>query len=73
MVDRPNYLQENGILFVLRWNNNIALLVGEEASERVLVAINHFMVMTVKTSKIAPGFLAWWLNQRLVQHFFEQQ
>ena len=73
MIDRPNYLHEEDILFIPRGNNNIALLVGEEASERGLVAINHFMVITVKTGKIAPGFLAWWLNQKPAQHFFEQQ
>lgn len=72
-IDRPSYLQENDILFVPRGNNNIALLVGEEANERRLVAINHFMVITVEQNKVDPGFLAWWLNQRPAQHYFERQ
>lgn len=73
MIDRPNYLQESDILFVPRGNNNIALLVGKEASQERIVATNHFMVITIKNKTVFPGFLAWWLNQKPAQHYFERQ
>ncbi len=69
----PNYLQANDILFVTRGNNNIALLVGEEASQERIVATNHFMVIALKNKIVSPGFLAWWLNQKPAQHYFERQ
>lgn len=73
MIDRPNYLHEEDILFIPRGNNNIALLVGEEASQERIVATNHFMVIALKNKIVSPGFLAWWLNQKPAQHYFERQ
>lgn len=36
-----------------------------------VVAVNSFLVMKVKTDKIIPEYLAWFLNSKRTQHFFK--
>jgi len=36
-----------------------------------VVAVNSFLVMKVKTSKVEPEYLAWFLNSKRTQHFFK--
>lgn len=69
---KPEYLMPNDVLFAARGSRNYAVLVGEEAKGRQVVASPHFYVIRVKASEVLPEYLAWLLNHGPCQRYFDQ-
>lgn len=71
----PDFLQVGDILFVARGNHNYAVCVNKQPglSNLKSVAVPHFYVIRCKMKEILPQYLAWFLNQRKCQQYFEQQ
>jgi len=66
----PDWLQVDDVLFLLRGNNNYALVLRDAPFP--VVASPHFFLLRVKSSvPLLPGFLAWQLNQRSAQRYFD--
>jgi len=72
-IDNENYLINPGdILLQGRGQNNRAFLITEKIENTV--ASNSFYVIRInEKTKILPVFLTWWINQSVVQKYFEKK
>ncbi len=70
-VKESRYLQENDILLVARGNRNTATLLDEVFGPAVC-SPHFFLIRTLPSSGVEPGFLNWYLNQLPAQQYFER-
>ncbi|MFH5885311.1 restriction endonuclease subunit S [Halalkalibaculum sp. DA3122] len=67
---KDRYFLEPGDVIMISKGYNINAFIVPPGLGKV-VAVNSFLVMKVKTSKILPEYLAWFLNSNRTQHFFQ--
>lgn len=69
-----DWLQPGDILIAARGNHNYAVLVDEYVNQAGIraVAAPHFFVVRTNRAGVAPGYLAWFLNQEPCQRYFTQ-
>lgn len=67
---QPVWLMQGDILFAARGSNNYAVLISE--SEPRAVAAPQFYILRIKSNSLLPEFLAWQLNQKPLQNYFER-
>lgn len=70
----PDWLQPGDILVAARGSHNYAVQVDDTllATAYQAVAAPHFFVVRTNKAQILPEFLAWLLNQKPCQRYFEQ-
>jgi len=71
----PQYLEAGEILFTARGRNNHAIFVSAEDIEKLgpTVAAPQFFVLSVKDQGVVPEYLAWFINSRQGQLYFESR
>ncbi len=67
---KDRYFLDPGDVIMISKGYNINAFVVPTGLGKV-VAVNSFLVMKVKSSKILPEYLAWFLNSKRTQHFFQ--
>lgn len=68
----PAFLAVGDIIFTTRGTRNFALAL--DTVEGAAVCSPHFFVIRVlDTHRIAPAFLAWQINQRTAQEYFQRE
>jgi restriction endonuclease S subunit len=67
---QPDWLRRGDILFAARGLHNYAVLMDEDKPH--VVASPHFYILRVKDAALLPEFLAWQLNQKPLQKYFER-
>ncbi len=72
-IDPQNYLINAGdILVQARGQNHKAYLISEPLENTV--ASNSFYIVRIKEeTNVFPFYLTWWINQPMVQNYFEQE
>lgn len=67
---KPEYLTQTGdVLFTSRGNNRRAATVDEPAANAIFVSQLYALKATIPD--LVPEYLAWYLNQKPAQEFFE--
>ncbi len=67
---KPEYLTQTGdVLFTSCGANRRAAVVDETAADTIFVS--QLYALKIKTDAIIPEYLAWYLNQKPAQDFFE--
>lgn len=66
----PEWLQQGDIIFAARGGRNLATCISK--IDEPTVCSPHFFLLRVNSEKVLPEFLAWQLNQTLVQRYFLQ-
>ncbi|MBA2621034.1 MAG: restriction endonuclease subunit S [Acidobacteria bacterium] len=67
---KPQYLTQTGdVLFTSRGTNRRAAVVDETATGAIFVS--QLYALKTKTDAVMPEYLAWYLNQKPAQEFFE--
>lgn len=67
---KPEYLTQTGdVLFTSRGANRRAAVVDETAANAIFVS--QLYALKIKTDAVVPEYLAWYLNQKPAQDFFE--
>lgn len=67
---KPGYLTQRGdVLFTGRGANRRAATVNETAADAIFVS--QLYALKIKTDSVIPEYLAWYLNQKPAQEFFE--
>ena len=67
-----NFLAPGDVIFTTRGTRNFALALGQVPGS--VVCSPHFFIMRVHdTSRMNPEFLAWQLNQRPAQEYFQRE
>jgi len=71
---QPDFLSNGDILFASRGSHNYAALVGGKPEQEgaLAVASPHFYQVRCESELILPEYLAWFLNQKPCQRYFEQ-
>ena len=68
---KPNWLKEGDVIFAARGAKNYAVTVKEYP--RQSVCSPHFFVIRINNwEKILPDFLAWQINQKPAQDYFQR-
>lgn len=69
---KAEYLTQTGdVLFTSRGANRRAATVDETAADAVFVS--QLCALKIKTDDVTPEYLAWYLNQKAAQDFFEER
>ncbi|MBS9780982.1 MAG: restriction endonuclease subunit S [Gammaproteobacteria bacterium] len=69
---KPNYLQNDDILFVARGSHNYAIIVDNIDTQPFrFVAMPHFFVIRVHDKKVLPSFLSWQINRLPIQQYLQ--
>jgi len=66
-------LKQGDILFVARGENNIAVIIDNIPQGKLIVAAPQFFIIRVIKEEILPEFLAWLINQKPIQQYFQQR
>lgn len=69
-IEMSNCIREGEILFKAKTNKPIAAVVGNIPHNTIVTA--HYFVITIKNLIVRPGYLAWYLNQRPAQIYFDK-
>ncbi len=65
-VSRNQLLRRGDILFLAKGNNNVAFIYD---LDQPAVVVSLFFVIRVKSPKVVPGYLTWFLNNPATQKF----
>lgn len=69
---KAEYLTQTGdVLFTSRGANRRAATVDETAADAIFVS--QLCALKIKTDGVTPEYLAWYLNQKAAQDFFEER
>lgn len=66
----PEWLQKGDIIFAARGGRNLASHI--ENLDKPTVCSPHFFQLRINSDKVLPEFLAWQINQSLVQRYLLQ-
>ncbi len=67
---QPDWLRQEDILFAARGSRNYAALIDQEQAQ--VIAAPQFYILRVNGESLLPEFLAWQLNQRPLQTYFDR-
>ncbi len=65
-----NFLSVGDVLLKAKTNHPISTVIKEKMRNTIVTA--HYFIVSVKQSEILPGYLAWYLNQRPAQIYFDR-
>ncbi len=66
---QPDWLKQGDVLFVARGSHNYAVLIDQ--NREGIICAPHFYILRVANSLLLPEFLAWQLNQKPLQNYFD--
>lgn len=68
---KPNFLEPGDVLFTSRGTKNVAVVL-QDAPGPVICAPNLFIIRMKKPNTCLPSYLAWYMNQRPAQSYFQR-
>lgn len=66
---QPDWLMKGDILFAARGARNYAVMIDQNRGQ--IISAPYFYILRVKAQALLPEFLAWQLNQKPLQNYFE--
>jgi len=66
---RTEFLQKGDILFKAKSNKHVAA-VFDTKMENVIATV-HYFILRIKSTSMLPEFLAWYLNEKPAQKYFD--
>lgn len=67
---KPDWLQADDVVFLLRGNRNFAVIL-KSVPEPTVISPHFFLLRVGRQVPLLPGFLAWQINQKPAQRYFE--
>jgi len=67
-IDKFSFLNKGDIIFKAKSNKRVAAVISEDVPN--LVATMHYFIISLKDNSLNPEYLAWFLNQRTTQEYF---
>ena len=69
-IDSENFLSVGDVLLKAKTNNPVSAVVKEKLSNTIATA--HYFIISIKKADVLPEYLAWYLNQRPAQIYFDR-
>ena len=69
-VGSENFLTVGDVLLKAKTNRPVSTIIKEQLSNTIATA--HYFIISMKKSEVLPGYLAWYLNQRPSQIYFNR-
>ncbi len=69
-IDSGNFLALGDVLLKAKTNKPVSVVVKEQLFNTIATA--HYFIISVKKADVLPGYLAWYLNQRPAQIYFDR-
>lgn len=66
---RTEFLQRGDVLFKAKSNRHVAAVFDSDMEN--VIATVHYFILRVKSTSVLPEFLAWYLNEKPAQKYFE--
>lgn len=69
-IDEENFLSVGDVLLKAKTNHPISAVIKEKMPNTIATA--HYFIVSIKQPEILSGYLAWYLNQRPAQIYFNR-
>ena len=69
----PDWLLPGDLLFAARGSHNYTVLIDQIPQGTRAVAAPHFYLLRCKRPDVLPEYLAWFLNQKPSQRYFQRE
>ncbi|MCX5679711.1 MAG: restriction endonuclease subunit S [Candidatus Omnitrophica bacterium] len=69
-ISSESFLAVGDVLLKAKTNHPVSALVNEQLPSTIATA--HYFIISVKKTDVLPGYLAWYLNQRPAQTYFDK-
>lgn len=69
-IDSGNFITIGDVLLKAKTNHPVATVIKEQLPSTIATA--HYFVISIKKVDVLPGYLAWYLNQRPAQIYFDR-
>jgi len=66
-----HFIQKNDVLLIAKGANNHAIHVQQQLQDTI--AVSNFLVIRIKSPKLLPEYLAWYINQKEAQVYFKSK
>ncbi|MBI4652190.1 restriction endonuclease subunit S [Candidatus Desantisbacteria bacterium] len=70
-VDHRNFITAGDVLLKAKTNHPVSVFVKDVSANTIVTA--HYFIIRIKRTDVLPGYLAWYLNQRPAQNYFDKQ
>lgn len=69
-IDSENFLAVGDVLLKAKTNHPVSAVVKDQLPNTIATA--HYFIISVKKADVLPEYLAWYLNQRPAQIYFDR-
>ncbi|MBI5416682.1 restriction endonuclease subunit S [Candidatus Poribacteria bacterium] len=69
-VNPKDFVIKGDVLFKAKTNHPVASVISVALDNTIATA--HYFVVRIKITDVLPGYLAWYLNQRPAQNYFDK-
>ncbi|MBU4590788.1 MAG: restriction endonuclease subunit S [Candidatus Omnitrophica bacterium] len=69
-IDSENFLAVGDVLLKAKTNKPVSAVVKEQLLNTIATA--HYFIISINKADVLPGYLAWYLNQRPAQIYFDR-
>lgn len=69
-IGSDSFLAVGDVLLKAKTNHPVSVVIKEHVSNTIATA--HYFIISVKKADVLPGYLAWYLNQRPAQIYFDR-
>lgn len=63
-------VRQGDVIFKAKTNHPVAAVIKEDLKNAIVTA--HYFILRIKGSDVQPGYLAWYLNQKPAQMYFDK-
>lgn len=63
-------VRQGDVIFKAKTNHPVAVVIKEDLKNTIVTA--HYFILRIKDSSVLPGYLAWYLNQKPAQMYFDK-
>lgn len=63
-------VRQGDVIFKAKTNHPVAAVIKEDLKNTIVTA--HYFILRIKGSDVLPGYLAWYLNQKPAQMYFDK-
>ena len=63
-------VRQGDVIFKAKTNHPVAAVIKEELKSTIVTA--HYFILRIKDSSVLPGYIAWYLNQKPAQMYFDK-
>lgn len=69
-INSKDFVKKGDVLLKAKTNHPVAAVVNDALDNTIATA--HYFIIRINITDVLPGYLAWYLNQRPAQNYFDK-